>query len=194
MKTWNNLYEEQFAYKSDNPYRGHLETYGNGYQYLPKTADTGQFLQDGIMSLSDIKTVNNDVLTEYDVLQIQSCEKPDKSDDYVPSILFRSLLYNMKWTYPKYYSEQGLNLINMLPFSEASITGSNPEDTVMPYNLCYTIYPRIMFNDEEQTNIILMLRKPTVVNETKDSLETEDLCLPNVTNIKELTNPINVMD
>ena len=39
-----------------------------------------------------------------------------------------------------------------------------------------------------------MLRKPTVVNETKDSLETEDLCLPNVTSIKELTNPINVMD
>ena len=200
MKTWNNLYEQQFAYKSDNPYRGHLETYGNGYQYLPKTADTGQFLQDGIMSLSDIKTVNNDVLTEYDVLQIQSCEKPDKTDDYVPSVLFRSLLYNMKWTYPKYYSEQGLNLINMLPFSEASITGSNPEDTVMPYNLCYTIYPRIMFNDEEQTNIILMLRKPTVVNDTevngkpKNSLEAEDLCLPNVTSIKELTNPINVMD
>ena len=45
-----------------------------------------------------------------------------------------------------------------------------------------------------------MLRKPTVVNDTevnrkpKNSLETEDLCLPNVTSIKELTNPINVMD
>ena len=45
-----------------------------------------------------------------------------------------------------------------------------------------------------------MLRKPTVVNDTevnrkpKYSLEAEDLCLPNVTSIKELTNPINVMD
>ena len=82
----------------------------------------------------------------------------------------------------------------MLPFSEASISGTVPEDTVMPYNLCYTIYPRIMFNDEEQTNIILMLRKPTVMDENKDLMDVSDLCIPNVDNIQELENPINVMN
>jgi hypothetical protein len=40
MKAWNKLFETM-KYESDNTYPGHEETYGNGYQYLPKSADTG---------------------------------------------------------------------------------------------------------------------------------------------------------
>ena len=193
MRVWNSEYKS-YKYESDNPFKGHLETYGNGYQYLPRSADQDQDLCDSIMALSDVMNVNNEEFMNESTYFEFDCNIPAKGDDYTPSYLFRTLLYNLKWVYPKYYSENGVNLINMLPFSEASISGTVPEDTVMPYNLCYTIYPRIMFNDEEQTNIILMLRKPTVMDENKDLMDVSDLCIPNVDNIQELENPINVMN
>ena len=194
MKVWNNEYESLYMYGTDNPYKGHLVTYGNGYQYLPNSADNEQYLSDSVMSLSDVKRINAEEFMNISTYFEFDCNNPAKVDDYTPSKLFRTLLYNLGWVYPKYYSEDGINLIKTLPFSEASITDTRPNDSVMPYNLCYTIYPRIMFNDEEQTNIILMLRKPTVINETKDSLAVSDLCLPNVTSIEELSSPINVMN
>ena len=39
-----------------------------------------------------------------------------------------------------------------------------------------------------------MLRKPTVMDENKDLMDVSDLCIPNVDNIQELENPINVMN
>ena len=48
MKSWNNLYK-LLKYESDNTYTGHEETYGNGYKYLPKSADTGQYLEEIII-------------------------------------------------------------------------------------------------------------------------------------------------
>ena len=41
-----------------------------------------------------------------------------------------------------------------------------------------------------------MLRKPTVIDteDTNNSMAVSDLCLPNVTSIEELSNPINVMN
>jgi len=41
MMKWNNIYEKDYHYDTDNPFNGHFETYGNGYQYLPKTSDNG---------------------------------------------------------------------------------------------------------------------------------------------------------
>jgi hypothetical protein len=64
----------------------------------------------------------------------------------------------------------------------------------MPYNLAYSLYPRIMFNDEEQVNIVLMLRLPSVIREEQYEMTLEDLNLINVDIIRELTDPINVMN
>ena len=45
----------------------------------------------------------------------------------------------------------------------------------MPYNLCYNIYPRMMFNDEEQYNVVLMLRRPSVINEGQYEFKLKDI-------------------
>lgn len=196
MQTWNKEYEIAYRYESDNPYPGHLSTYGNGYQYLPNSADTDQFTQYSVMSLNDIKLVNEEEFISNDNYFETNCNMPAKMDNYTPNILFRSLLYDLQWVYPKYYSSEGINYIKRLHIKEASLYSSEnePDSDIMPYNLCYTLTPRILYNDEEQTNIVLMLRKPTVVNETKESLDVSDVCLQGVSSIETLNDIINVMN
>jgi len=52
-----------------------------------------------------------------------------------------------------------------LDFDFASVINGKNNVDKMPYNLCYNIYPRMMFNDEEQYNVVLMLRRPSIVKE-----------------------------
>lgn len=196
MQTWNKLYETN-KYDSDNAYQGHLETYGNGYQYLPNSIDTGQYLSDGLMLLKDIKTVNNSNffdLTNNSEITANIC-KSKYYDDYTPYKLFRTLLYNMKWVYPYYQTDEyNINTIKQLPLSKCVINENMFTFDSMPYNLAYSLYPRIMFNDEEQVNIVLMLRLPSVIREEQYEMTLEDLNLINVDIIRELTDPINVMN
>ena len=64
----------------------------------------------------------------------------------------------------------------------------------MPYNLTYDIYPRIMFNDEEQIIIVLMLRCPSIIKEDQYELTNDDIYIPNVDIPGQITDPINVLD
>lgn len=191
MQKWNNVYPD-YKYPSDNPYPGHIELYGNGYQYLPKTADTGQYLQENYMSLADIKELNKDYFfdTEDNEAYITDINLPEKDNPYTPTKLFRNLLYQMQWVYPRYYSQDGLNLIQRFPLKDAT----NGTINEMPYNLAYSIYPRMMFNDEEQVNVILMLRRPSIMEENKYKLTADDVYVPGVTSLSNLVNPINVLD
>ncbi|MBO6271763.1 hypothetical protein J6O48_03165 [bacterium] len=70
----------------------------------------------------------------------------------------------------------------------------NCDDYEIPYNLTYSLYPRIMFNDEEQVNIIMMLRCPTIEEENKYQLENNDILLNKNIVIENLENPINVLN
>lgn len=191
MQKWNNVYPD-YKYPSDNPYPGHIELYGNGYQYLSKTADTGQYLQENYMSLADIKELNKDYFfdTEDNEAYITDINLPEKDNPYTPTKLFRNLLYQMQWVYPRYYSQDGLNLIQRFPLKDAT----NGTINEMPYNLAYSIYPRMMFNDEEQVNVILMLRRPSIMEENKYKLTADDVYVPGVTSLSNLVNPINVLD
>ena len=203
MKSWNKLYK-LLKYDSDNTYNGHEETYGNGYQYLPKSADKGQYLEDGLMLLENVKTINNNYF--FDLISNEHIEselcKPIKTDEYTPDLFFRTLLYQMKWIYPKYDSKDGFNVIHQLPLIENIIDNQPIPSDKMLYNLTYSIYPRIMFNDEEQINMVLMLRLPSIIedyningdNKSQYQLEIKDLCFNNIEQIKELTDPINVMN
>ena len=197
MKAWNKLFETM-KYESDNTYPGHEETYGNGYQYLPKSADTGQFLEDGLMLLENVKTINNNLffdLTSNEYIEAELC-KSSKYDEYTPSLYFRTLLYQMKWSYPKYSTKDGINIINTLPLVENPIESTNPDNKNMPYNLTYSIYPRVMFNDEEQINLVLMLRLPSIINEEQYEMQEENLNLILGENemILDLQEPLNVMN
>ena len=196
MKTWNDLYENEYKYDSDNPYRGHVETYGNGYQYLPKTADYGQYLGDNIMLLENVKNINNSLffdLTDNKYFE-HNLSTVVKYDDYIPQKYFRTLLYNMKWIYPKYFTKDGISSINQYPIIENKLDENYIYNNEMPYNLTYSLYPRIMFNDEEQVNIILMLRLPSIIEENQYQLIVSDLKYNIVSSIEELEDPINVMN
>jgi len=199
MQLWNALYKE-YKYESDNPYEGHIETYGNGYQYLSKSADSGQYLENGAMLLNNVKEINNRLF--FDLISNEYIEslvgKPEKTDEYTPDILYRTLLYQMKWIYPYYTSENGLNIIKQIKFSENKINEDISEEEnipdEMPYNLTYSIYPRIMFNDEEQINMVLMLRLPSVIEEEQYEMKPKDVNINNIDMIQSLDSSLNVFN
>lgn len=184
MMKWNNLYDKSYHYETDNPFKGHIETYGNGYQYLPYSADNNQYNQ--YISLKDVRQQNE--LQFFDLgqnkVKTYDINKPDKRDPYTPSVLFNQLLYQASWCYPYYTTNNeekkdtsnstNKQYIKQLEFDNA-VTLKNGVLNVnkMPYNLCYNIYPRMMFNDEEQYNVVLMLRRPSINQEGQYEFNSE---------------------
>ncbi len=183
MMKWNDEYEKSYHYETDNPFRGHIETYGNGYQYLPNSADNNQYNQ--YMSLTDVKQQNE--LQFFDLgrnkVKTYDINRPDKRDAYTPPILFNQLLYQLSWCYPYYTtnneevkSSKSKQYIKQLDFDNAVTLENGILDVnKMPYNLCYNIYPRMMFNDEEQYNVVLMLRRPSVKKEGQYEFKSKDI-------------------
>lgn len=183
MMKWNNEYEKSYHYETDNPFRGHIETYGNGYQYLSNSADNSQYNQ--YMSLKEIKQQNE--LQFFDLgrnkVKTYDINKPDKRDAYTPPVLFNQLLYQASWCYPYYTTNneevqgsKSKQYIKQLDFDNAATLENGVLDVnKMPYNLCYNIYPRMMFNDEEQYNVVLMLRRPSVKKEGQYEFNSKDI-------------------
>lgn len=183
MMKWNDEYDKSYHYETDNPFRGHIETYGNGYQYLPNFADNNQYNQ--YMSLTDVKQQNE--LQFFDLgrnkVKTYDINRPDKRDAYTPPILFNQLLYQLSWCYPYYttnneevQNSKSKQYIKQLDFDNAVTLENGVLDVnKMPYNLCYNIYPRIMFNDEEQYNVVLMLRRPSVKKEGQYEFKSKDI-------------------
>lgn len=183
MMKWNNEYDKSYHYATDNPFRGHIETYGNGYQYLPNSADNNQYNQ--YMSLKEIKQQNE--LQFFDLgrnkVKTYDINKPDKRDTYTPPVLFNQLLYQASWCYPYYttnneevQNSKSKQYIKQLDFDNAVTLENGVLDAnKMPYNLCYNIYPRMMFNDEEQYNVVLMLRRPSIKKEGQYEFKSKDI-------------------
>lgn len=183
MMKWNDEYEKSYHYETDNPFRGHIETYGNGYQYLPNSADNSQYNQ--YMSLKEIKQQNELQFFDLGLNKVKTYDinKPDKRDAYTPPVLFNQLLYQASWCYPYYttnneevQNSKSKQYIKQLDFDNAVTLENGVLDVnKMPYNLCYNIYPRIMFNDEEQYNVVLMLRRPSVKKEGQYEFKSKDI-------------------
>ena len=183
MMKWNDEYDKSYHYETDNPFRGHIETYGNGYQYLPNSADNNQYNQ--YMSLTDVRQQNE--LQFFDLgrnkVKTYDINRPDKRDAYTPPILFNQLLYQLSWCYPYYTTNNEVvqntkskQYIKQLDFDNAVTLENGVLDVnKMPYNLCYNIYPRMMFNDEEQYNVVLMLRRPSVIKEGQYEFKLKDI-------------------
>lgn len=183
MMKWNDEYEKSYHYETDNPFRGHIETYGNGYQYLPNSADNSQYNQ--YMSLKEIKQQNELQFFDLGLNKVKTYDinKPDKRDAYTPPVLFNQLLYQASWCYPYYttnneevQNSKSKQYIKQLDFDNAVTLENGVLDAnKMPYNLCYNIYPRMMFNDEEQYNVVLMLRRPSVKKEGQYEFKSKDI-------------------
>lgn len=183
MMKWNDEYEKSYHYETDNPFRGHIETYGNGYQYLPNSADNSQYNQ--YMSLKEIKQQNELQFFDLGLNKVKTYDinRPDKRDAYTPPILFNQLLYQASWCYPYYttnneeiQNSKSKQYIKQLDFDNAVTLENGVLDVnKMPYNLCYNIYPRMMFNDEEQYNVVLMLRRPSIKKEGQYEFKSKDI-------------------
>ena len=183
MMKWNDEYEKSYHYETDNPFRGHIETYGNGYQYLPNSADNNQYNQ--YMSLKEIKKQNELQFFDLGLNKVKTYDinRPDKRDAYTPPVLFNQLLYQTSWCYPYYttnneevQNSKSKQYIKQLDFDNAVTLENGVLDAnKMPYNLCYNIYPRMMFNDEEQYNVVLMLRRPSVKKEGQYEFKSKDI-------------------
>lgn len=203
MMKWNDEYDKSYHYETDNPFRGHIETYGNGYQYLPNSADNNQYNQ--YMSLKEIRQQNELQFFDLGRNKVKTYEinKPDKRDAYTPPVLFNQLLYQASWCYPYYTTNneektttKSKQYIKQLDFDNAVTLENGVLDVnKMPYNLCYNIYPRMMFNDEEQYNVVLMLRRPSIKKEGQYEFKSKDIQLKfNISQIQSINKylyPLN---
>lgn len=182
ISMWNTEYKTLYHKESDNPFTGHNNVYGNGYQYLDYNVDNNQYISDGIMSLSDILKIGEYPVFDNNIYTIDISD-PDTYDNYTPDILYRTLVKKLGWIYPQYTTENNIQLVHIrnvcnAPNLYADITDSEE----MSYNYMYTIYPRILYNDEKQENIILMLQKPDI---GKNSIQFE---------VNESTKYLNVLN
>lgn len=182
IDTWNYEYQKTNSY-NDNTFSGHLSTYGNGYQYLDKSRDKGQY--EDILSLEE--TIKQNEMLFFSEPYIDVCAQPAKNGMKYPDKngWFRQLLYQLKWQYPRYYMDDNQNeKIDAYDIVDSGTylqtynieKGKLPEHKYkLPHNIIYSIYPRCAYDDETDTTIVFMLRCPSVDSENKYKLESPDV-------------------
>lgn len=181
IDTWNYEYQTTNSY-NDNTFSGHLSTYGNGYQYLDKSRDKGQY--EDILSLEE--TIKQNEVLFFSEPYIDVCAQLAKNGMKYPDKngWFRQLLYQLKWQYPRYYTDDNQNeKIDAYDIVDGGTylqtynkDGKLPEYKYkLPHNIMYSIYPRCAYDDETDTTIVFMLRCPSVDSENKYKLESSDV-------------------
>lgn len=180
MYDWNFEYE-LYGNKTDSVFNGHLSTYGNGYNYLSEESDMGQYS----LSLENLKSYNeNTIEFPYE----RNISVPADSSKFTPKLgyWFRTLLYQIKWQYPRYYTDENqkekvdaLDIVSNGAFRAMNRNYVEKRYEV-PHNVTYSIYPRCAYDDEHDTAIIFMLRCPSIVNENKYYLESPDILINHI--------------
>ena len=171
MYDWNYEYE-LYGKHTDSVFNGHLSTFGNGYNYVESDSDTGQYES----SLDELKSYNeNKIEFPYE----RNISVISASSPFRPQVgyWFRTLLYQLKWQYPKYYTDdeqqEKVDAFDIVD-NGTYITASNNE-YMIPYNITHSIYPRCAYDDEHDTAIVFMLRCPSIVKENQYKLESSDI-------------------
>ena len=174
MYDWNYEYE-LYGKHTDSVFNGNLSTFGNGYNYVDNDSDTGQYK----ISLENLKSYNE---KKIDFPYDQNISVIAASSAFRPQVgyWFRTLLYQLKWQYPKYYTDEqqkekvdAFDIVdNGKILKELSRT---TQEYIIPYNVTHSIYPRCAYDDEHDTAIVFMLRCPSIVNENKYKLESSDI-------------------
>lgn len=181
VRAWNAEYETNRT-SGSGLFLGINNLYGNGYQYLDDTEDENQYTaKDEIYSLSDTKLYNEEYV--FDAPYSQNMLIPAKSSAMVPSAgkWFRNLLYQIVWKYPKHYIDVSdsmekicsYEIVDGYEISKSSARQSGVIDSI-PYNLTYSIYPRCLYDDEHNTAVVMMLRRPSVCKENKYKMVRSD--------------------
>ena len=157
--------------------------------YLSDDVDKDMYFRNNIMSLADTKKFNMETL--YDKSDYFDIGTPSPVNIYTPSQgkYFRVPLYHMNWEYPVY---NGTNIkpyyiislfdymiinnynkhnttANMGIVNKFGLTNeecNNIRNNIIPYNILFNISPKILFNDDTGTINMLMLRCPTIEDDT----------------------------
>lgn len=190
IKVWNDEYTASKE-SNENTFRGLLSSTGNGYNYLNDSADFGQYdSKQEAWSLLDTRLYNEQFVFDgaYESVAPQNMKSsisyPNKN------YWFRTLLYNIKWQYPKYYNDDSDQTYKIKAFDIVSggsyfygvvnRQSGSEMPLMIPYNIMYSLYPRCAYNDEDDVAIVFMLRCPSVVKENQYEMNYSDLLIPNI--------------
>ena len=193
MNVWN--YEYKLSGRTDSGvFRGHLNTYGNGYNYINESADLGQF-GEKVYSLQMTRDMNERMFFyKGDVVRGSILESD--SDGNAPALgkWYRTLLYQAKWQYPKYYmNERQEEKIAPYDIVDVGKFIRHKSKNIIPYNLTYSLYPRCAYIDERDVAVVFMLRCPSIVKENNYEMEKRDLMFGPVSGYPQLSGDFNVL-
>lgn len=187
MDKWNDYYITRPKYVTASTYDGILSLYGNGYSQILNNDITDTNIAD--MDINEVKALNDvDInllssTTEVDIIPSRNID-PDNGE------YKRGFLYDINWEFP-YYDNTGVipyrivspfdNLLKLLLNNSNNLNNSyidhynklvnaEPYGTNMiPYNLLFDISPRVAFNYNTRNINVLMLRRPTIGEDTDNT-------------------------
>ena len=58
---------------------------------------------------------------------------------------------------------------------DGSVSKKDETKLILPYNIMYSIYPRCAYNDEDDVALIFMMRCPTIGEENKYAMTSDDV-------------------
>lgn len=144
-------------------------------------------VREHILNINEVKQLNNVSINSYSSIDEINVE-PMKNDQPNHDEYFRGFLYDINWEFPYYDNKNSIipfrivtgfdNLLNNCQSNIPAIyqdyynaltnlADASYGTNMVPYTLLFDINPRICYNYENDGINVLMLRRPTISNDTE---------------------------
>lgn len=103
---------------------------------------------------------------------------------------------NLVKDYTQLFSDDAdIDVLNLLMQNDELLNSAVNGERFMPYTECYDVYPRIAYNSKDESFNVLMLRKPSIVEEGQYKFNTTDLkiALANGQSVEPCTPPYSTL-
>lgn len=195
MDVWNFQYLQDYMqniYNTDSLFTGSLNKYADGYMYLKPSVTDETSYGDDVIPFSVLQEQNEQYLDNVN-LMTHTPISIKNGTQYEPTKngLFRAILYDASWQYPKYVGNDQIEFYQIVSDFDMYITdadkwytlsmdlGQYPENTqtittyeyvhqlfrnkkIIPYSMLFDIYPRVAYNTDTDSIISFMLRRPSI--------------------------------
>ena len=114
----------------------------------------------------------------------------------------RSILYQLKWQYPKRYTEnttqnEYIDAYNIVPagkyFFDTRKNRSHQKE--IPYNLTYSLHPRCAYDYENDNTIVFMLRCPSISRENQYEMTADRVYCSTPSDYQQMTQErLNILN
>lgn len=183
MDAWNFEYQVNCGNQENSLLmKGENNTYGNAYLFLDDKYDTGQYDENGLMRLKDLKEAAEKSCRDIRIVKPVTSHEMHKKEYYPENgKIFRTLMSDLSWEFPWFESGRikhslmvsGFDLLLMNQKDKFVsnvyqtrikdiLKTAGSEENLIGYNLCYKIDTRIGFNSKTGGTEVLMLRKPGI--------------------------------